>query len=270
LIITSASCVMPAAGQPVPTSSPVPIITSTAGQNDATNSAHAITPILMQDIEHLPGPIPTTNYDIRASVSMSDVVSASATAPIQTTITNNGNPFDAIFDKLRSAEIAFKAPPKMGYGETKQVRLLLSETISAPQLEQILQDTNNVTTNSVKVADIMEAHLVGDDFTISPVTPETTPISGQQLTEWKWDIKPKAFGKMPLHLSLNAHVTVDGEERTRSIKTFDTTIYVQVTGFRSVTIFFVNNWQWLWTTIIVPIVFWAWHKKRKVKKKKKH
>lgn len=178
------------------------------------------------------------------------------------------NPFDTIFDKFEKAQIAFQAPHVMGYDEIKQVRLLLSEVLPVSQLEQILQ-TNVVGTNSIKAANIMEAHLVGDDFSISPITPETQAISRHETTEWKWDIKPKDFGGLTLHLSLNAEVKIEGDTQTRSIKTFDETIYVGVVHYRSIKAFCQNNWQWLWTTILVPVVAWLWHKKNKSKKKNK-
>jgi hypothetical protein len=179
------------------------------------------------------------------------------------------NKFDVLFNSLDPGQIAFGAPSRMGYGETKQANLLLSKIKSIPELEQTLQETGIVRGHTIKVADIMEAHLTGNDFDILPVTPEVQPISGRETTEWKWDIKPKDFGSLPLHLSVNAKIMLDGQERTRPIRTFDETVYVQVAWSRSIPIFIRNNWQWLWTTLIVPIAGWVWHRRRKAGKKKR-
>ena len=165
---------------------------------------------------------------------------------------------DAIFSKLDPGQIAFGAPSHMGYGETKQASLVLSKTKSIVELEQTLKETGIERGHTIKVADIMEAHLSGSDFEILLVTPEVQAISGRETTEWKWDIKPKDFGRLPLHLSVNAKITLDGQERTRTIRTFDETVYVQVAWPRSVLIFARNNWKWLWTFVVIPIVAWIW------------
>jgi hypothetical protein len=146
----------------------------------------------------------------------------------------------------------------MGYGETKQVNLVLSKTKSIAELEQTLKESGIVRGHTIKVTDIMEAHLSGNEFEILLVTPEVQAISGRETTEWKWDIKPKDFGRLPLHLSVNAKILLDGQERTRTIRTFDETVYVQVSWPRSAIIFVRNNWQWLWTFVVIPIGVWIW------------
>src|SRR5882724_10274589 len=63
---------------------------------------------------------------------------------------------DAVFSKLDLGRIAFGAPSRMGYGETKQANLVLSKTKSIAELEQTLQETGIVRGHTIKVADIME------------------------------------------------------------------------------------------------------------------
>jgi prepilin-type N-terminal cleavage/methylation domain-containing protein len=174
---------------------------------------------------------------------------------------------DAIFSKLDPGQIAFGAPSRMGYGETKQANLVLSETKSIVELEKTLQETGIVRGHTIKVADIMEAHLSGNDFEILPVTPEVQAISGRETTVWKWDIKPKNFGRLPLHLSVNAKIMLDGQERARAIRTFDETVYVEVAWPRSVLIFARNNWQYICSALLIPVVGWLvnriWKSKQK-------
>jgi hypothetical protein len=142
----------------------------------------------------------------------------------------------------------------MGYGETKQASLVLSETKSIAELERTLQETGIVRGHTIKVADIMEAHLSGNDFKILLVTPEVQAISGRETTVWKWEIEPKSFGRLPLHLSVNAKIMLDGQERTRVIRTFDETVYVEVAWPQSVLIFARNHWQWICTFLLLPVI----------------
>jgi prepilin-type N-terminal cleavage/methylation domain-containing protein len=174
---------------------------------------------------------------------------------------------DGALKKLDPGQIVFNAPDRMGWGETKQATLLLSKVKSIAELEQSLQNTGTVRGHTIKIADVMEAHLSSNDFDIVPISPETQAISQRETTEWYWDIKPKDFGKLPLHLSVNVKVTVDGQERTRAIRTFNETVYVEVARTRSALIFLRNNWQWLWTTILVPVAGWLWHRKRKSRRR---
>ena len=176
---------------------------------------------------------------------------------------------DLFFDKFNPGNIAFGAPQQMGYGETKQAAVLLSKAKSISELEQGLRETGIVRGHTIKVADVMEAHLSGNAFEILSVTPDVQPISGRDTTEWKWDIKPKDFGNLPLHLSVNAKLLVDGQERTRAIRTFDETVFVKITWPLSAIIFVRNNWQWLWTALVIPAVGWVWHRNRSGKKKKR-
>jgi hypothetical protein len=175
------------------------------------------------------------------------------------------NLLDELFSKLDPGQIAFGAPKQMGYGETKEATLLLSKTKTIQELEQSLQESpagralRTIRGHTIKVADIMEAHLSGNEFEILAVSPEVQPISGRETTEWKWDIKPKDFGSLPLHLSVNAKLMLDGQERTRAIRTFDETVYVHVTWPRSAIIFVRNNCKWLWTTLLAPLAVWLWH-----------
>lgn len=82
-------------------------------------------------------------------------------------------------------------------------------------------------------------------------------ISSDEETNWKWEITPKCRGLHDLHLVLNVLLPIKGtDEVRRNIQTFNKTIEVKVTlkGF------FLENWKWLWTAIIVPIVVWLWGK----------
>jgi hypothetical protein len=114
----------------------------------------------------------------------------------------------------------------------------------------------------------MEAHLTGNDFDIVPITPEEQAISRRETTEWKWSVKPKDVGTLPLHLSLNAKFKVDGQEAARTIRTFDKTVYVKVFSPRGIAVIVRHNWQWLCTALIFPIAGWVWHRGRKSAKKK--
>lgn len=113
----------------------------------------------------------------------------------------------------------------------------------------------------------MQAVLTGgDDFKITPITPDTLPVSSQTTTEWKWDVKALRGGNLKLYLTLNAIVEYeDGAgKRPVTIKTFDKYYVVAVPWSENAALKFVgNNWQWVWTTLIIPVGLWLKNRKRK-------
>jgi hypothetical protein len=51
-------------------------------------------------------------------------------------------------------------------------------------------------------------------------------------------------------------VKVRGEERKRGLRTFNESLEIRVTLIDTVSGFVNRNWQWLWTTILVPVGAW--------------
>jgi len=169
---------------------------------------------------------------------------------------------DRILDSLARANIAFNAPETINLAASAQIQLLLS-------LEQSIDDLRNALTQpgekegaQIRVSDRMEAHLTGQNFQITAITPGEQAITSIGTTEWKWEVKPVTPGRHGLHLTLTALFEVDGKSTRRAIRTFDKTIAVDVTLSQQFSGFVARNWQWLWTALLVPLVVWL-VKKRK-------
>lgn len=179
-------------------------------------------------------------------------------------------PYAEFFANLDPGPVSFQAPARMGYEESREARLLLSDIKAISEQQQSLEDkgivrgqtisvayNGTVQDHTIKIADVMEAHLSSNNFEITSITPEKQATSGREATEWKWEIRPKNVGELPLHLSLNAVVMLDGQERTRAIQTFDQTVYVEGVGWLgSVGIFVRNEWKWICTVLLIPAIGW--------------
>jgi hypothetical protein len=130
----------------------------------------------------------------------------------------------------------------------------LAKSITAP---------GTVESDTIKVSNRMTAHLSGPDFDITANTPETQAVSGIEPTTWNWTIKPKSPGQHSLYLDLDADFILDGALTPRTITTFGRTINVTVRTGQQFTDFAKGNWQWLWATILVPIVGWLWKRRHR-------
>jgi len=178
---------------------------------------------------------------------------------------------DEILAKMNLGNIAFVTPEAMTLEKSETVYLRLSIAQTIEELKQEIQNegikgqVNAV--GGIKIDSQMQAVLTGgDDFKVTPITPDTLPISNQTTTEWKWDIKALRGGNLKLYLTLNAIVEYeDGAgKRPVTIRTFNKEYTVAVPWSENAVFKFAgNNWQWLWTTLIVPIGLWAWNRKRK-------
>ncbi len=126
--------------------------------------------------------------------------------------------------------IAFNTPAEMFRGRAHVIQLLLDPTEIDPEvLERSIVEPGGVESATIRISDTVEAKLTGATFDIRAVTPEVQAISGEEATEWRWEIIPREPGTHRLFLTINALIpSDDGVERRRAIRTFDRTITVLV------------------------------------------
>nr|CUV32070.1 conserved exported protein of unknown function [Ralstonia solanacearum] len=163
---------------------------------------------------------------------------------------------------LQPANVAFNLPPPMSVDETSTVELLLSFGLSQAEIAALVEAPGAREAATVRAgANLnMKAHLTGPAFEINPIEDETHMALLDATNRWSWTIKPKTSGSLGLHLTLEA-LLADGNVHVR---TFDRTIEVKVISpAKRVASFIGTNWQWLWTTIVVPLVGWLWSRRRK-------
>ena len=175
---------------------------------------------------------------------------------------------DQIIASLPRANAAFNAPTALALGESAVVQLRLSAQKSIRELKEEITALGEKEGANIKVSDRMEARLTGLGFEIEAVTPETQGVSGQDVTEWKWEIEPTERGTQRLHLTLTALIEVDGEASPRTVRTFERMLVVDVALSTRVSEFVGDNWQWLWTAILIPVA--GWLVRRRVVQPRKH
>lgn len=174
---------------------------------------------------------------------------------------------DRALEALPLGSIAFNVPTAMTLNRGEDVHLLLSPSMSVEDLQkQLVEKLSrelNIEGIEIRIAPRMEARLSGTNFSILALTPEVQPVTWKEPTEWRWEVRPTEAGSQALHLTLTAILQIEGKDSTRAIRTFDRDIQVQVTWPQRISGFAAENWQWLWTTVAVPIALWVWGKRRK-------
>jgi hypothetical protein len=168
---------------------------------------------------------------------------------------------DSILERLPKGTVAYNAPEEMALGEQATIQVALSLRL-ADDLKELIATPGEKLTARVKMDNRIEAHLQGDGFKITSIGSELRPVPGNDVTRWEWEVRPTEPGQQALRLTVSVLPNVDERRPPRMLETFDTDIDVKVAWWQQPILFAGRNWQWLWTTLLVPLVGWGWHRYR--------
>lgn len=155
-------------------------------------------------------------------------------------------------------DINYAINDTMIINQTDQVVLTISNGLTREQVlsqvKYLKERENVVVTEEIRTAPLMLVTLIdpnGENFRIVPITPEKQFLEDGQITFWKWNVTPLNKGNNPLSLSVNI---ILGDE-PKNIQVYEDFIYVYSsdTWWDKFTDFFKNNWQFLLSTLIIPI-----------------
>jgi hypothetical protein len=171
--------------------------------------------------------------------------------------------------------IAYSVPGEMKVGDKYQIKVRISKEQNKTKL--IVGDRNisindenvnsNVTIESIRVEPTMSALLLSSEaFEINPLSTETQNIEDLGYTEWGWVVKPLKSGNNFLKLIVKVKVKTDDDVYYKDIVIFDKSIKIKTNIKHGLSEWLSSYWQWLMTTIIIPLVIF-FYKKRKGKEK---
>jgi Carboxypeptidase regulatory-like domain len=233
-------------------------------------------------LESGPVPTPTAAPSPRATALPSPIVSPTAApspfingTPTPTPSETPANDWNAIvareMGKLQESKIVFNPPLQMQQGKTERIEVRISSQDIGPALTTGLQGRGTPQVQNIKVSSIMKVALTGDSgaFTIDPLSDEEQIVAGLPFATWRWDVTPLYSGVHTLHLKVVAVVHIpERGDRATDIPIDDKPIQVQVNAWFATKTFIGNNWQWLWTVIVVPGAGLIWGLRRRKKRKR--
>lgn len=193
------------------------------------------------------------------AITASFPTSAATRPPTSTSVV------DEIVSNLEWGNIAFDAPKRMKFEEPKTIELLLSPTKSVWELQSSLKSHEQTETAFIQISNRMEASLSGTGFKIEALVPQEQAVYRGRTTQWKWQVTPTKDEDQNLYLTVSAIINVSNQRVPLVIRTFDKTIEVEVSVGQRISMFGASNWQWIWTSLLVPLclILWKWHKGRK-------
>lgn len=170
---------------------------------------------------------------------------------------------DNLLTQLMSeANLVFKIPDNVELNNRIRAQLLVDLEKSIDDLEQANTAKGTAITGSVKLSRVITARLIAPDFEVTAIESEEQALIAGQTATWNWYLLPKASGTYDVTLTIDAKVEVNNREKTAHIRTFERTIKVTVTPTQVVFSFITENWQWLWSALLVPMFLWFWKSKK--------
>ena len=216
-----------------------------------------------------PSPSPSNTPTPAISPAISPTPAASPTPEMSPT---PEDPLEAEVQKLVERAIAFNPPSEMrqGAAEVISARITFQE-IPEEVLIKGLPGRGQPQVERIKVSSVMKVALIGDQeaFTIQNLNNEEQAVAGKQFAQWEWKVTPVVSGDQELILRASATIsTPNRPEKNVDIPVLHRTIKVRVDPLFALRRFISNNWQWLWSALLVPIAlaFWRLRKGRKAQR----
>lgn len=162
--------------------------------------------------------------------------------------------------------LSYSIPDKMIVGTEYVIRLRITkdknvDIVSGDRGISINDEAiqSNIFIESVKVEPVMSADLISDKdvFDITRTSSDIQNIN-DGYTEWSWIIIPLKSGENYLKLLIK----VKSEGINKDITVFDKKIKIKSDVVFSLKKFLNQYWQWLMSTIIIPIIIWGWKTKK--------
>jgi hypothetical protein len=171
--------------------------------------------------------------------------------------------------------MAYSKPKQMVVGKSYTIKLRISKEKNKIQLISgdrniPINDVNidsKVFIESIRVEPIMSASLLSEEgkFLITPVSTETQNIENKGYTEWQWRITPLKGGYNFLKLVVKVRICNENGVFYKDITVFDKNIKVKSNFIFSIKNWISTHWQWLISTIFIPLIVWFYKKKKKEK-----
>lgn len=166
--------------------------------------------------------------------------------------------------------VAHSVPKIMQVGKTYTVKLRISKERNKAQLIDgngipisDVRFDSKITISSIRVEPVMSAKLISDSskMIIQSTSTLIQDIEKEGFTEWEWRLTPIKGGD--IFLKIMVSVIVEDNKIIKDIPVYNDVVSVKSNISFTIKGFLNEYWQWLMTTIIIPLVVWFYNKKRK-------
>lgn len=203
------------------------------------------------------------NHIDEMSFSMSENRELTEQPLVVETIENNRT----ITSTNEGGNVVYKIPTDMTVRSTYQVVVRISKS-----KVKIYENLNGAVKSSIiSVTQTMEVNLIDSspsDYKMFDIVPNNTGVQlvedNEEVTQWTWDITPVRSGTSKLKIVIS--IIRDGVAKET---VYEDTVVVRADVTKTVPFFISKYWQWIFSTLIIPIVIWYYKRKKKKEEEKK-
>jgi hypothetical protein len=168
-------------------------------------------------------------------------------------------PFATLLEK---ANMVFMAPETIKLEKSSEVTLTF-DLSKDETIEKELAAINKLG-EKIEINRVVVARILAPDFDVIEVVKDGRQVLDlKSPNEWRWTITPRKLGAYKVNVTVSAVVEIGADRAERLIKVYDQEVTVFVTAADAARYFFTRNWQWLWSTLILPFGVWYWKNRRK-------
>lgn len=168
---------------------------------------------------------------------------------------------------LSMGRVLFACPPEMRVQTPERVEVRITGD-PKQDITQGLEERGIPIETAAKISPVMKVTLnadADDAFEVKQLTDaQQSVVDGGG--QWAWSVTPLKAGKHNLYLTASAVVNVPGfGQQTEEIPVLTQSVQVRADVAYSASQFWHSNWQWLFSTLLIPLGLWLWNKRSKKK-----
>lgn len=240
--------------------------------------------------EPIDEPIVDMNLDMNL-----DVISISRNSINNKIITENNNSVELSLNNADNSNektyptghLSYIVPDTMKIAEFYTISLLITKDTSLSQVSYMIEkldniaitdnkELNNKTTstisvNKIRVSSIMSSRLIDieDKFDIIEISTQKQNIDTYGQTQWIWKVSPKESGSKILKLIVSVKIKNELGISEKDIPVLKKNIFVETNYKWTIKNFFKSYWQWIISTLILPLLIYIWSRRKNKNKNKK-
>jgi hypothetical protein len=162
-------------------------------------------------------------------------------------------------DALVKGSAAVSVPATVKQQDVFTVHLRVSPegtgTLTAALKNDFPENETVIGKSDVRLTSTMQARVSGIGFEVDPKEPVDQLVSVSEPTDWSWQVTAKNAGRLSLDFELLGFVDTGGDKpKQRTFFSYRQPVDVEVSPKAFVT----SNWQWLASTLVIPLALAAW------------
>ncbi|CAN5431360.1 hypothetical protein BH10BAC4_BH10BAC4_15390 [soil metagenome] len=164
--------------------------------------------------------------------------------------------------------IAFNPPVEMRVNQKDRVQVRISKKFLSGMIESMAR-VETMTVDSLNVGDIMLVKLSGEEFKIVAYDEEEQGVTNEGYSQWEFDVTPQQSGDLELFLKVGVVYFVPNLGPAKKyFPVYEKKIKVTVSAWQVVAGFATERWEFIVSSIVIPVGVWFFSRIRSRKKER--